>query len=131
MATDTTALTELVNSEWINPAILDYAIDYAVAAPFCNLADLRGKATKVGAFPRWVLDTATDITNETTALSATDLETTEVTITAAEIGIRRDVTDAVLEAVRRSVPERFADMNADAFRRGFDLTANAAGRATA
>jgi len=95
--TDTTALTELVNSEFINPLLLEYAIDYTVAAPYVNLLDLRGKATKKGAFPRWVLDTATDITNETTSLSNTTLETTEVTITAAEIGIRRDVSDAVLE----------------------------------
>lgn len=97
MATTTTTLTELVNSEWINPAIMEYAHDYAVSAPFVNLMDLRGKATKVGAFPRWILDAHTDLTNETTTLSATDLETTEVTITAAEIGIRRDVTDAALE----------------------------------
>lgn len=95
--TDTTTLTELVNSEYINQAILDYAHDYAVAAPFLNWLDLRGRATKVGSFPRWVLDTATDITNETTALNNETLETTDVQITAAEIGVRRDISDAALE----------------------------------
>ncbi len=40
-------------------------------------------------------------------------------------------TDAVLAAVRGSVPERFADMNADAFRRGFGLSENSAERASA
>ena len=58
--------------------------------------DLRGKATKVGSFPKWVLDTTTD-TGETTDLTTEALETTDVQVTAAEIGVRRDVTDAALE----------------------------------
>lgn len=95
--TTTTTLTELVNSEWINPAIMEYAHDFAVAAPFMNWQDLRGKATKVGSFPRLVLDTATDLATETTSLSATELETTQVSATAAEIGVRRDITDAAVE----------------------------------
>jgi hypothetical protein len=94
--TTTTSLTELVNSEFINPAILEYAHDYVVAAPFVNWLDLRGKATKVGSFSKWVLDTATD-TGETTDLTTEQLETTDVQVTAAEIGLRRDVTDAALE----------------------------------
>lgn len=94
--TNTTSLTELVNSEFINPAILAYAHDYVVCAPFVNWLDLRGKATKVGSFPKWVLDTTTD-TGETTDLTTEQLETTDVQITAAEIGLRRDVTDAALE----------------------------------
>ncbi len=95
-ATTTTTLTELVNSEFINPAILEYAHDYTVAAPYLNWLDLRGKATKVGSFPIWVLDATTD-TGETTDLTTETLETTDVQITAAEIGVRRDVTDAALE----------------------------------
>ncbi len=95
--TTTTTLTELVNSEWINPAIMEYAHDFAVAAPFNNWQDLRGRATKVGSFPRLVLDTATDLATEVTALNATELETTQVAATAAEIGVRRDITDAAVE----------------------------------
>lgn len=95
--TDTTSLTELVYAEFINPAIQDYAHDYAVAAPFLNWLDLRGRSTKVGSFPKWVLDAAVDITDETTTLSSELLETTDVQITAAEIGIRRDVSDASVE----------------------------------
>lgn len=92
----TTTLTELVNSEFINPAILEYAVDYTVVAPFMYWLDLRGKATKVGSFPKWVLD-ATGDTGESTDLTTTALETTDVQVTAAEIGLRRDVTDAALE----------------------------------
>jgi hypothetical protein len=95
--TDTTLLTELVNSEFINDAVLMYAHDETVSASFINWLDLRGKATKVGSFPKWVLDTATDITNETTTLNNESLETTDVQVTAAEIGVRRDVADAAVE----------------------------------
>ena len=95
--TDTGTLTELVNSEFINPAILEYAADYTVAAPYMNMLDLRGRATKVGSFPRWVLDTSTDLADETTTLANETLETTDVQLTAAEIGVRRDVSDAAVE----------------------------------
>ncbi len=98
--TTKTTLTELVNAEFINPAIQQYAIDYTVAAPFVNWLDLRGKATAVGSFPRWILDTmkeAAATIGETTDLTATALETTDVQITGTEIGIRRDVTDAALQ----------------------------------
>jgi hypothetical protein len=94
--TTTTTLTELVNAEAINPAIMSYAHDFVVAAPYTRKMDLRGLGTKVGSFPRWVLDTATD-TGETTSLTTETLETTAVNITAAEIGVRRDITDAAIE----------------------------------
>ncbi len=95
--TTVTTLTEMVNAEWINPVILEYAHDFTVAAPFLLWKDLRGKGTKVGSFPRWVLDTASTALDETTDLTTEDLETLDVQITAAEIGIRRDVTDIALE----------------------------------
>lgn len=104
---DTGTLEELVNSEFINPAILDYAYARAVAAPYVNMLDLRGKATKVGSFPKWVLDAHTDITNETTALNNETFETTDVQVTAAEIGVRRDVTDAALEEIILSQEQLF------------------------
>lgn len=95
--TDTGTLTELVNSEFINPAIMEYAHDFAVSAPYVNWQDLRGKSTKVGSFPRWVLDTATKPANETTTLANETLETVETLVTAAEVGIRRDVSKASVE----------------------------------
>jgi len=88
----TTTLTELVNSEYINPAILEYAHDYVVCAPFLNWQDLRGKATNSGAFTKWVLD-AVSAGTEGTALSNEVLETTDVVITGSEIGVLRSVTD--------------------------------------
>ncbi len=94
--TSTTSLTELVYGEAIVPTISMYAHDFVVAAPFMYWQDLRGKATKVASFPKWVLDTAID-TGETTDLTTTELETTQVSATAAEIGIRRDILDSVLE----------------------------------
>lgn len=95
--TTTDTLAELVNSEWINPAILDYAHDFAVCAQYLNWQDLRGKGTKVGSFVRQVLDTATKPTNESTDLANETFELTDVQLTAVEVGVRRDVTDAALE----------------------------------
>jgi hypothetical protein len=97
MTTTTTTLADVVNAEFISPLIGDYASDYTVAAPYMRWQDLRGKGSKVGSFPRAVLDTATDIANETTDIAANDYATTQVSVTAAEIGIRRDVTDAAVE----------------------------------
>lgn len=100
MATTTSGtLEELVLSEVVSEAILSYALDFVVIAPFVKMLDLRGKATNVGAFPKWVLETSDlDIANETAALPSKAIETTEVTIDAAEVGIRRDVSDTVLES---------------------------------
>lgn len=96
--TTTTTLTELQYNEFINPAILDYAIDFTVAAPFLNWLDLRGRGTIVGSFPRWILDATTDLTNEVTDMTSVALETTAVNITGAEIGIFRRITDASVES---------------------------------
>ena len=92
----TTTLTELVNSEFISDAVLDYAMDVVCIAPYTNMADLRGKASSVASFVKWVADTATD-RGETDDLSAETLETTQVACTAAECGVRRDITDHALE----------------------------------
>jgi len=95
--TTTTTLTELVYAEFIAPAILDYAVDYTVAAPFMRWQDLRDKATNVASFPRWVLDATTDLANETTDMTSVALETVQASATGAEIGIFRRVTDAAIE----------------------------------
>lgn len=94
--TSATTVTELVNTELINPQILMYAADVTPSSQYLNWLDLRGRATKVGSFPRWILDTATDA-GETTDLTTETLETTDVQITAAEVGVRRDITYAAIE----------------------------------
>ena len=95
--TTTTTLTELVNAEVINAAIIEYAHDFVVSAQYMNWMDLRGKASNVGSFPRWVLDATTDLANESTDMTSVALETTAVNITGAEIGIFRRITDAAIE----------------------------------
>ncbi len=91
-----TTLTELVNAEWINDAVLDYAMDVVCIAPYVNMVDLRGKSSSVASFVKWVGDTATD-RGETDDLAAETLETEQVQCTAAECGVRRDITDHALE----------------------------------
>jgi hypothetical protein len=95
--TTSTTLTELVYAEFIAEAILSYAVDYTVAAPFMRWQDLRGKATNVASFPRWVLDAASDLAAETSAMTSVALETTQVSATGAEIGIFRRITDGSIE----------------------------------
>jgi len=95
MANETTktSLTEIVNSEVIQELILDYAYDKIVVFPLVRVAMLAGKATGTASFPAWVKDAGADLT-EANALSNTELETTETaTITAAQVGIMREVTD--------------------------------------
>ena len=97
MASETTrtSLTEIVNSEVIAEIILQYAADATVLSPLTRVMNLAGRASAVASFPQWELDAVSDITTEgTTALSNVELQTTEVaTITAAAVGILREVTE--------------------------------------
>jgi hypothetical protein len=88
--TTSTSLTELVNSEVIQPLVMDYAIDAMVATPLCRFVDLSAGKSKVAAFPIWVKDAGADL-NEAASLANTELETTETTITAAQVGILREI----------------------------------------
>lgn len=88
--TTSTSLTELVNSEVISPLVMDYAIDAMVATPLCRFGDLTNGKSKVMAFPIWVKDTGADL-SEASSLSNNELETTEATVTAAQVGILREV----------------------------------------
>lgn len=97
MANETTrtSLTEIVNSEVIADVILQYAADATVISPLTRVMNLAGRASAVASFPQWELDATSDITTEgTTTLSNVELQTTEVaTITAAAVGILREVTE--------------------------------------
>lgn len=97
MANETTrtSLTEIVNSEVIADIILQYSADATVLSPLTRVMNLAGKSSAVASFPQWELDAVEDVTTEgTTALSNVELQTTEVaTITAAAVGIMREVTE--------------------------------------
>ncbi len=91
----TTSVTEIVNSEWIDPMIGDYMRDVLVVAAddVCRVVDVSGKATKTVSFPVWEKDTAADITTEgTTTLSANDVTLAETSVTVAQVGILREPT---------------------------------------
>ena len=95
--TTTTTLTELQNSEVISDVILEYAVDFTVCAPLVRWEDLRGKGANVYSFPRWVLDATEDLANESTDATSVALETTQVSVTGAEIAIFRRITDESVE----------------------------------
>ena len=96
-ATTGTTLTELVNAEFIEPLIMDYAVDKMVITPLVRVSNLAGKQTKIASFPRWVKDSGADV-SDGSAMTVDDLETTEVaTVTAATVGVYREVTDMAAE----------------------------------
>lgn len=95
MANETTitSITELVPAETIGKVVMEYAHDFMPIAGLCREVQLPPNSGKVFSFPRWVKDAHEDITTEgTTALTNTELETTETSITVAQIGLGREVT---------------------------------------
>src|SRR5687768_11463170 len=98
MAAETTitSLTEIVPAEKIGEVVMEYARDSMPIAGLCLEVQLPPNSGKVYTFPRWVADAHEDITTEgTTALTNTELETTESTITVAQIGLGRELTKFV------------------------------------
>src|SRR5688572_21555858 len=91
--TTTTTLTEIINSEVIDAMIASYAIDANVIAPLVSYRSIAGQATKTVAFTRWDKDTGTDITEATAISSNDDLTLSENTVTVAQVGILRELTD--------------------------------------
>ncbi|MHA1574015.1 MAG: hypothetical protein ACTSX8_08470 [Alphaproteobacteria bacterium] len=96
--TTTTTLTELVAAEVVELSIKDYLIDAPVINPLCEFASIAGLGSKVKSFARWVKDAGGDIT-EATAMSNTALETLEVSVTVAQVGILREIMDFAAETV--------------------------------
>ena len=89
--TTLTTVTDIVNSEFIDPLLLAYALDKNVAVGLCRMYNLAGRQTKVASAAKFVKDSAAAMT-EATDVDATALDTSQVAITAAEIGIVRLVT---------------------------------------
>lgn len=97
--TTTTTLTELVAAEVVSTAIKDYLIDANVIIPRFEFASIAGRGTKSLAVPRWVKESAgVDIT-EGTEMDTEDLETLDVSITVAQVGVNREITDFAAETV--------------------------------
>lgn len=93
LATDTTSLTEIINSELIETMIQDYALDYNVMLGKVLTRDLAPFATKTWSCPAWEKDAGTDHT-ESDTLVEIELQTTQgSTISAAQVGVLREITD--------------------------------------
>lgn len=97
--TTTTSVTECVTAEWIRPVINHCAKGRTVVARHAIEFDIRGMGTPVVALPREVLDASEgsgingyDLATETTALSNTEFETLDATVTPGEYGLKRTIT---------------------------------------
>lgn len=105
MSTEAADITEIIMSEHIDLEVQDYAIDDVVAVKFAREGDLRAAERGLTwAVAVWVKDSAASIA-EDTALTATKLETTEVTMTCGEYGIRRDVTKTAMRSTAVDLEE--------------------------
>ncbi len=94
--TTATTLTNIINSEVIEASIANYLIDAVVISPLVTYRSLAGRASKVYTFPRWVKDTGSDMT-ESVALTNTAMTMSESSITVAQVGIAREITDFAAE----------------------------------
>ena len=92
--TTTTTLTEMVQAEVLNQAIKDYLIDANVVAPLCEYQSIAGKNSKVLSTILITKDTGADIT-EGTAMTVDDLDSSELSVTVAQVGVYRQVTEFV------------------------------------
>ena len=95
--TTSTSVTETINTEVIDKLIISYPADDDNVCPFFRYRDIRGQASPVASFPRWVKDAHEDLATEGTAMTAVELETTDVQVTAARIGLAREPTETMLE----------------------------------
>lgn len=95
--TTSSSVTELINAEAIDQLIIAYQSDDQVITPFFRFKSLIGTASPVASFPRWVKDAHEDLATEGTAMTAVELETTDVQITAARVGLAREPTNTSFE----------------------------------
>ena len=114
MANETTrtSVTELIQSEWINDYILNYAGHYQNPTQFLAKMNPKNGSLTVSA-PRLVsdqgtanddgaaVDTEYDRTDGTD-ITATELETLDETFSLGEYGLMRVITDGVLESAQNA-----------------------------
>lgn len=95
----TTTISDAIRSEWIAPALGAAAKERAVAAQYCKRFDLAGRGTGKLQLATEVKDDATslNVASETTDLSNTAFDTTSVTLSPGEYGLKRFLTDSALE----------------------------------
>lgn len=93
LETTSTSVTEIVPAEMINDVIGMYAVDAMVVAPLARNVDLPWGSGKTMPFPFLDKDTGVDVTTEgTTVIPNNELTLSEVVITSAQVGLKRETT---------------------------------------
>lgn len=105
--TGTTAVTHNINSEVIDQMIADYLIDATVISPLVSYRSIAGESSKVWTFTRWDKDTGGDIT-ELTAISNTVMAMSENSVTVAQVGIMREISDFAAATVKMGAGALYA-----------------------
>lgn len=89
--TTTTTITGAINTSYIEPLMLKYAIDAAVALPFARVSNVRGRGTKTAQFYVPTKASAAALTEGTDAANTALTISAGTTIAVAEVGIVRNV----------------------------------------
>lgn len=95
-ATTTTVGDDLSLTEWVESRIIEAAYSATFLRGTVRNTSLAGRATDTDKFPAWPALSAASVA-ETSDLSNTEINTTNVTITVGEVGIMATLTDAQLE----------------------------------
>ena len=108
MANETTGttVTEAIQAEIVNLAIKNYLIDAPVINPLVQYASLEGQGSRSMSFVLITKDTGSDITDGT-GLSNNDIDTSDVSITVAQVGIAREITDFAAATVKMGAQALF------------------------
>lgn len=124
--TSTTEITELVNTELINPLIMEGAMNKAATLPYLYWRAVQGAAAV--SFPRKsvssVSGTTTTSNAQVTEISATAWQTTEVSITPSKYAFRVDLSQEALEdaIVGQQLFEMIVEDSANELAVSFDHT---------
>lgn len=101
LETTSTTVEEIVRTEWIAETIMAAAKQFVCVVPNFQQFDLRGKGSGVVSVPRDISDTGTladyDGPGETTTLANIQYDMSQISITPAEFGVKRTVTDIAVE----------------------------------
>jgi len=98
--TQSSSLAGTIYASVIDLGIIAYQYDNLTVTPFLRYKTIATEQTDTARFPRWVKSTgfvAGTPTNESTAVTATELTTTSATVAVGRVGFAREMVETAVE----------------------------------
>lgn len=98
--TQSSSLSGTIYAKVIEMGVIAYQYDDLTITPYFRFKSIADERTTTASFVRWVKSTGPTSgtpTNETTALTPTELTTTSVDIAVGRVGIAREITTTAME----------------------------------